>query len=116
MLLAKRELCRRRRVLFFAIGIASTPHSAFAANSQLQELVAGVEHGFDEGFGSVYREHCAVCHGDEMLGTPQGTALVDAELTAGASVEELIVSISKGEPSRACLRGKVCCPLSRFEI
>ena len=63
-------------------------------------MAAGVEGGFDEGFGSVYREHCAVCHGDEMLGTPQGTALVDADLNAGASVEALIASISQGKPSR----------------
>lgn len=55
--------------------------------------------GFEEGFDSVYREHCAVCHGDEMQGSPQGPALVGIELRHGSSVSELISTISEGVPT-----------------
>lgn len=63
-------------------------------------VVGDFEAGFKEGFDSVYVEHCAVCHGDKMQGSPQGPALVGVELTAGSSVSELITSIGEGVPAR----------------
>ena len=88
--------------LAIASGPVAGAHSASTADpqsgSQLENLAAGVEQGFDEGFGTVYREHCAVCHGVEMLGSPQGPALIGVELGAGAGVHDLGASISKGMP------------------
>ena len=63
-------------------------------------VVGDFDAGFTEGFDSVYLEHCAVCHGDEMQGTAQGAALVGAPLKAGDSVKDLIASISNGVPVR----------------
>jgi glucose/arabinose dehydrogenase/cytochrome c553 len=46
----------------------------------------------------VFQENCAICHGNQMQGTPQGSALVGAPLKHGASNTELSYSISSGFP------------------
>ena len=80
--------------LLLAIG------SAMSAQSINDFVVGDFDSGFTEGFDSVYLEHCAVCHGGKMQGSPQGSALVGVELKAGSSVSELIASISEGIPAR----------------
>ena len=80
--------------------LAAGSGSAMAAQGIDDFVVGDFEAGFKEGFDSVYLEHCAVCHGDEMQGSPQGPALVGVELKAGSSVSELIASIGNGVPVR----------------
>ncbi|NKB99078.1 MAG: hypothetical protein GKR90_11385 [Pseudomonadales bacterium] len=46
----------------------------------------------------VFQENCAVCHGERMQGSAQGTALVGLELAHGDSMTELTNSVSKGFP------------------
>ena len=52
-----------------------------------------------DGFFAVYREHCAVCHGDNLEGAPQGTPLLGIDLTHGGSVAEIERSIKEGFPA-----------------
>ena len=53
-----------------------------------------------EAGAELFSEHCAVCHGERMEGAAQGTPLVGAALAGGASVDELVASISNGVPER----------------
>jgi glucose/arabinose dehydrogenase len=50
-------------------------------------------------FFLVYLENCAVCHGDNLEGAPQGTALVGIDLKYGESVDEIKRSITYGYPA-----------------
>ena len=50
--------------------------------------------------GSIYAEHCAVCHGEALEGTAQGVALVGRDLSGGDSVDELSAAIADGAPER----------------
>jgi mono/diheme cytochrome c family protein len=43
-----------------------------------------------------YMTHCAVCHGDTMLGAAQGSPLVGLGLRHGESMAEIAASITKG--------------------
>jgi glucose/arabinose dehydrogenase len=52
-----------------------------------------------EAFFLVYRENCAVCHGDNLEGAPQGTALAGIDLKYGDSVDEIKRSIANGYPA-----------------
>ena len=47
----------------------------------------------------LFAQHCAECHGSDLRGTETGIALIDATLTGGDSVGELIDSINRGNPS-----------------
>jgi glucose/arabinose dehydrogenase/cytochrome c5 len=49
-------------------------------------------------FVAVYRDSCAVCHGEDLEGAAQGTPLVGVELRHGSSVAELSASIANGVP------------------
>ena len=52
-----------------------------------------------EPFGALYASECAVCHGEDLRGTPtQGPALIGADLVHGESVAELSASIAAGFP------------------
>ena len=51
-------------------------------------------------FEANYFELCAVCHGDTLSGTPQGSALVGVELAGGTEIEKLVKSISQGSPAK----------------
>ena len=46
----------------------------------------------------VFQENCAICHGNQMQGTPQGSPLVGQSLKHGQSNTELSHSISSGFP------------------
>ena len=46
-----------------------------------------------------YRKSCAICHGEDLEGTPQGTALVGIDLKHGDSIAEIERSIADGFPS-----------------
>lgn len=52
------------------------------------------------GVADLYQASCAVCHGEQMQGSPQGSALVGAQLRHGASVDQLIASIGEGYPDQ----------------
>ena len=43
----------------------------------------------------MYRDNCAVCHGENLEGAAQGTPLRD-ELVHGGSMDEIIASITNG--------------------
>ncbi len=45
----------------------------------------------------IYRQHCAICHGDALEGG-LGGSLVDGEWTYGGSPEEIYASIHEGHP------------------
>ena len=53
--------------------------------------------GHDEGFGTLYREYCEVCHGVKMEGTAQGSALVGEGRQD--RIADLIEMISEGNPA-----------------
>ena len=44
----------------------------------------------------IYQENCAVCHGEQLQGAPQGTPLAGQPLMHGESTAEIIASISRG--------------------
>ncbi len=46
----------------------------------------------------VFQENCAVCHGERMQGSAQGTPLVGLDLMHGDSMAELTDSVGKGFP------------------
>ena len=50
-------------------------------------------------FAGPYREHCGVCHGDNLEGAAQGTPLVGVDLKHGDSIDALGRSIAAGFPS-----------------
>ena len=84
--------------IILAAGIANAQDAAPGAY-ELEDVVA--RHGnYHKIFEAKYFELCAVCHGDSLSGTPQGTALVGVELAGGAEIEELVKSISQGSPAR----------------
>lgn len=50
-------------------------------------------------FVSVYRESCAVCHGENLEGAAQGTPLAGVALRHGDSIAEISASIADGIPN-----------------
>ena len=61
---------------------------------------AEAERGGISSVDTVFQENCAVCHGDQMQGAPQGTPLVGQTLIHGDDVASLIHSISTGAPTK----------------
>jgi mono/diheme cytochrome c family protein len=53
----------------------------------------------DDPFMAVYGANCAVCHGEDMAGGPQGPALIGGPLAHGESIAELVRSIADGYPA-----------------
>ena len=53
-----------------------------------------------EPFHAQYVEHCADCHGEDMLGTGIGPSLLGRELAGGDTVDALRVAIAEGAPGR----------------
>lgn len=51
-------------------------------------------------FGDLYKDNCAVCHGNQLEGAPQGSPLLGAELKHGDSMPALITSITQGYPDK----------------
>jgi len=49
-------------------------------------------------FVAVYRDTCALCHGDNLEGAAQGTPLVGGELRHGSSIAQITASIANGFP------------------
>ncbi len=60
-----------------------------------REIVTG-----DRFYDPVYDSNCAVCHGSNLEGTPQGSPLVGVDLMHGTSVDEISKSIAEGYPAR----------------
>ena len=57
--------------------------------------------GRGQAFERLYRQHCAVCHGDRLEGTAQGTPLAaGAPLIRGEGVEAIAKSIAEGAADR----------------
>lgn len=48
----------------------------------------------------LFKENCAVCHGERLEGAPQGTPLIGSELTHGSDIADVIHRISQGYPER----------------
>ena len=76
--------------------------------SQIDVIKQQTAGAFDQGFGTLYREHCADCHGIEFQGSPQGPALVamagasneDDDARRLSDVDGLVKSIAEGNPTR----------------
>ena len=47
-------------------------------------------------FGAMFSENCAVCHGENLRGAAQGTALVGADLIHGDAMDNIVQSITEG--------------------
>ncbi len=60
--------------------------------------VEAMGQGRSQAFERLYREQCAVCHGDRFQGTAQGTPLVGAPLIRGEGIEAIAKSIAEGAP------------------
>ena len=54
----------------------------------------------EDPFMALYKEQCAVCHGEHMEGAAQGPAPVGRPLLTGESVDELRTAITRGIPDR----------------
>ena len=54
----------------------------------------------------IFRENCAVCHGENLEGATQGTPLRE-DLVHGESMDEIIASITDGMKLQACLLGEI---------
>ena len=52
-----------------------------------------------EPFFQMYRDKCAICHGDNLEGAPQGPALVGRPLQYGDTVDEIREVIRAGKPA-----------------
>ena len=52
-----------------------------------------------QGYSSLFKAQCAVCHGDNLEGAAQGTPLVGVDLRHGDSVDDIAVSIGTGFPA-----------------
>ena len=52
------------------------------------------------GYGALFQDNCAVCHGESLEGAAQGTPLVGVELQKGDTVDEISRSIAEGSPQR----------------
>ena len=49
-------------------------------------------------FINMYKDECAVCHGEDLQGAPLGTPLVGIDLRHGDTVEEIAKNIADGFP------------------
>ena len=68
------------------------------ANSvNLRDLNIPIQKDF---IAKIYKEECAVCHGENLRGAPQGSSLVALELKYGSSVSEIAENISVGFPDK----------------
>ncbi|MEM7099054.1 MAG: PQQ-dependent sugar dehydrogenase [Pseudomonadota bacterium] len=68
-------------------------------------LALSFAHGADRQTGAreaplVFAENCAVCHGDQLEGAPQGTPLKGKPLMYGEDLPSLISSIANGAPEK----------------
>ena len=62
-------------------------------------LAAERERGGLSTVEQIFSDNCAICHGNQFQGTPQGTPLVGQTLLHGESHTQLISSISQGYPA-----------------
>src|SRR5210317_896862 len=63
-----------------------------------EKLNLGAGNYFTASFSEVFNEQCGDCHGENLLGTGQGTPLLGIDLTYGESISELDKSIAVGMP------------------
>ena len=77
------------------VGENDLPPGIDAGTYSMKRDVAGERFILEAG-SDLYREHCAVCHGERMEGAAQGTPLIGGALAHGASIDELVTSISNG--------------------
>lgn len=77
-------------------GVAFT--ALFYSNTLAAELAIVPEQTFAG--PDLFNANCAVCHGEELQGAPQGTPLIGRELTGGESMDALRASISAGSPDK----------------
>ena len=66
----------------------------FSLSAQAEERRGGTR-----GTDAIYQANCAICHGEQMQGTAQGSALVGVPLKHGATNTDLMTSISEGFPT-----------------
>ncbi len=82
-----------RKVLFVCLSLSS-----WVTSSQAQEI-EGVDTDSLGGYGNVYQELCAVCHGERLEGAAQGTPLI-GDLKHGESLEAIMGNIADGFPDK----------------
>ncbi|MEE2783623.1 MAG: PQQ-dependent sugar dehydrogenase [Pseudomonadota bacterium] len=72
-----------------------------AANQEetIEEYEARVGASMSD-YGAVYNDNCAVCHGEGLQGTAQGTALMGVPLRQGNAIHDVVRSIAEGKPDK----------------
>jgi aldose sugar dehydrogenase len=80
----------------FMVALASLPLVARAAQAAAAPAARAAPPA--DPFADPYQETCAVCHGANMEGTPQGVPLAGAALRHGDSVEAIAKNIADGFP------------------
>ncbi|HJO11716.1 MAG: PQQ-dependent sugar dehydrogenase [Gammaproteobacteria bacterium] len=53
----------------------------------------------EDSFFTLYKDNCAICHGENLEGSPQGPALVGVDLSHGDTVSDIRMGIAEGYPS-----------------
>ncbi len=88
---------------YFFVGVFWIFFAAMAMDARAAEDTSTdfLEEELDTSFyANSYQDNCAVCHGENLEGAPQGTPLIGVALKHGDSVDEIIASISKGFPQQ----------------
>jgi glucose/arabinose dehydrogenase/cytochrome c5 len=71
---------------------------ALASATALVPALTRAQQAPQDPFVAVYRDSCAVCHGENLEGAAQGTPLVGTDLRHGSSIAEITASIANGFP------------------
>jgi glucose/arabinose dehydrogenase len=85
----------------FAIGLAVVATIGVAFGYWYASTASSREASF-----VAWNENCASCHGKDLAGTELGSALVDAPLKQGETVENMIVAIANGVPGTSMVGWK----------
>jgi mono/diheme cytochrome c family protein len=89
-------------IMVFATGVEAQEAQKAVEDRSVPIVAARIESddsGSLEGYGKVYQETCAVCHGERLEGAPQGTPLI-GELKHGDTVEAIMANIANGFPDK----------------
>ena len=86
-------------ILMLAIGVEAQEVRKDSSEQVVAAQIEGVDTGSLDGFGKVYQEVCAVCHGERLEGAPQGSPLI-GELKHGDTVEAIMANIASGFPDK----------------
>ena len=113
---------RRRSLLAIALlgcvsSLATADEQGVAGDAapDLEVLKQQFDSAFDQGFGTLYREHCAVCHGSDFRGSPQGPALIELPGADASDADRLPRTASELDRIERDYRSSVRCATPKRE-